>query len=79
LDKAKFIKEMEASIEDLEPGILNAETRFRELPVWDSLAVLTVSNMIDLECGVTFSGEDLRKFETVGALWEEVERRKGDD
>lgn len=71
-----FIAELEELLEDLEPGTLSPDTVYKDLPVWDSLAVLQVINMVDAECGVTVRAEDLRECRTVGELHALVEARR---
>lgn len=60
-----LIAELEASIEGLTPGTLKADTRFRELPAWDSLAALSTLAAVDAVFGIQINGEQLRQCQTV--------------
>lgn len=47
--------------------------KLRELPNWDSLAVLTTLAMIDEQYGVSLSGAELQSCESVEQLFAKVE------
>lgn len=49
----------------------------RELPQWDSLAVLSVIAMLDANYGVNLRAADLQEAASAGALWQTVQSRKG--
>ena len=68
----KFIEDFEEAVEDIEPGSLTAATKYRELKVWDSLAVLTVIAMVDAEYDVRLKAETLKNCETLEALFAQV-------
>lgn len=67
-----FIQHFEDSIDDIQTGSLSGDSRFKELPSWDSLATLTVTDMLDIEYGVRFTGSDLREVDTLAELYEKV-------
>ena len=77
MDLQTFIGNFEEAVEDLEPGTVEGATRFRELEQWDSLAVLTVTAMIDSEYGARVRADDLKGCETVADLFELVKGRSG--
>jgi len=56
---------------------IRAEDSLRDLPNWDSLAILTVLSMVDEEYGVTLSGAELQNCERVADLYTLVEQRSG--
>lgn len=62
---ADFISELEQSYEGCEPGSLRPDTRFRDLPFWDSLAVLTTLAAFDTCFNRQISSDDLKKCETI--------------
>jgi len=62
-----FIKNFEEAVEDVEVGSLTDQTRFKDLKSWDSLAILTVTDTIDMEYGVILRKLD---FESVDTLFE---------
>ncbi len=66
---AEFISELEQSYEGCEAGSLRPETRFRELPYWDSLAVLTTLAAFDSCFNRQISSEDLSKCDTLEDIY----------
>lgn len=70
-----FIKNFEESIEGLDPGSVKPDTVFRDLPQWDSLAVLTTLAMIDAEYEVSVSANELAECATIFDLFEIVKER----
>lgn len=65
-----FIKHIEDSLTELPEGGLTAETDFKELKAWDSLAVLTVTDTIDMEYGVLLKKADYQSCATLQDLYE---------
>jgi len=61
----KFVQELESNLIGLEPGTLSPDTRFRELPLWDSLAALTTLATFDACFGRQISGQQLGECRTV--------------
>lgn len=51
---------------------LSPEQKLRDLPNWDSLAILTTLSMVDEQYGVTLSGADLQACSTVEDLFRRV-------
>jgi len=66
----KFISDVASSIEDVEPGMLDADTEYKRLKSWDSLAVLTVTDTIEMEYGVLLRKSDLDAAVTLSDLFE---------
>ncbi len=71
-----FIREFEASIEELEPGSVTAETRFQDMEQWDSLAVLTTIAMADAEFEVELTANEILACTTIQDLAELVQRKR---
>ncbi|MGB0415577.1 MAG: phosphopantetheine-binding protein [Coraliomargarita sp.] len=72
-----FIGHLEEAVEDIETGALEAGTCYRDLEAWDSLAVLTVIAMVDLEYGVRLKAAILKECATVQELYERVQAQAG--
>ena len=53
---------------------ITADTRYRELDVWGSLASLSIISLIDEEYGKLITGADVRSCDTVRELYEFVEK-----
>ena len=71
----KFIHSFEAAIEALEPGTLSAQTCYKELKTWDSLAILTVADAIEMEYGILLSKKHFESAETVEDLYQYVREK----
>lgn len=67
-----FIAELEVSLNGCERGTLSPECRFRELPFWDSLAVLVTLAVVDSCYKRQISSDDLIKCETIGDIYRMV-------
>jgi len=72
-----FIRHFENAIDDVDVGTLSPDTVFRDLKSWDSLAVLTVTDTIDMECGVLLKKEDFAKAVTLEDLYGLVVNKLG--
>ena len=73
---SKFITIFETAIETIEPGALSAKTLYKELKAWDSLAILTVTDAIEMEYGVLLNRKYFEGAETVGDLYESIQRNE---
>lgn len=72
---AAFIEKFAFAIE-VEASDLSAETKFKELPTWDSINALSIIAMADEEYGVTLSGDDIQNSETLADIQALVESKK---
>lgn len=72
----KFIEDFEESVEDVEVGSLSGDTRFKDLKSWDSLAVLTLTDTVEMEYGVLLSKRLLDEMDTVEAIYAYVAGNK---
>ena len=57
---------------------LAATQKLRDLPNWDSLAILTTLSMVDQEYNVTLSGADLQSCDTVADIYSKVREHNPD-
>ena len=71
-----LITELESSLAGLPPDSLRADTRFRELPVWDSLAALSILAAVDAVLGVQLNGEQLRQCQTIQDIFNLASSRR---
>jgi acyl carrier protein len=55
---------------------IDPQQKIKDLPNWDSLAILTTLSMLDQEYGVSMSGTELQSCETVADLQAKVEAAK---
>lgn len=61
---------------DVEQKEINRNDRFRDYEEWSSLSNLALIAVIDEEYGVVIPPDDFKKIETVGELYDEVQKRK---
>ena len=71
----RFIHILEAAIEAVEPGTLSAQTNYKGLKAWDSLAILTVTDAIEMEYGVLLNRKYFESAETVEDLYEIIREK----
>ncbi|MCK9612060.1 MAG: acyl carrier protein [Bacteroidales bacterium] len=65
MDINELIKKIEAEFEDLKPGSLKPESRFRKVLDWNSVNALTIIALVDSDYDVLLTAEDFMKSETV--------------
>jgi len=70
----KYVTDMAEALE-METTQLTAETEYKELANWDSLAALSVIAMTDENYNVSIGGDDIEKSRTVHELWNLVAQR----
>lgn len=75
MDSKKFIENLAEAIELDEFDALNGETKFRELPEWDSLSYLSVIAMMDEEYDTQIESEDFKKIETINDIINFIEKK----
>ena len=64
-----FIAQIEEEFDDLEPGTLNAESKFREMFEWNSIYALILIALVKTEYDVAVNAEDISKAKTVNDLY----------
>lgn len=60
--------ELIAEILDVEPGVLNQETKLSDLDEWDSIALISFMAMIDDEFDKVVKGSIVKEQKTVADL-----------
>lgn len=65
----EFARKIENEIDSIEPGSLQADTNYREIPEWSSMHALILIALAETEYGVALTGEDLRKCHTVRDIY----------
>jgi acyl carrier protein len=71
----EFIKYIEDEFDDLKPGVLKADSKFREVFEWNSINALILIAMVKTEYDVTLSADDLIKSKTVNDIYSLIEKR----
>ena len=72
----EFTSKIENEIDGIQPGSLQPDTNFRALAEWSSMHSLILIAFIDVEYGVTISGEDLLNSKTINDLFNLVKSRQ---
>lgn len=72
----EFIDKFVEIFDDVDASTLSADTKFRELEDWDSIAGLSVIAMADEEYGVTLNADDMKACQTLGDLFEKINSKK---
>ena len=70
-----FIQQFEESLDGLEAGTVDEVTAFKELKEWDSLAILTLTDTIDLEYGVLLKKSEIESCDSVRSLFDLVQSK----
>lgn len=69
----EFIKKISAELEDTPADLLTADTNYKELDEWGSLASLSIISMIEEEYGKLITGADVRARNSIKELYDFVE------
>jgi acyl carrier protein len=77
MDIADFISHIEEEYEDITPGTLKPESKFREIFEWSSINALILIALVKTEYGVTMQAQDIASSNTIEDLYKIVESRAG--
>lgn len=61
--------------EDTDVKVFTFDTNFRNLDEWDSLIAMSFIAMADAEYGVKVTGDEIKKADTIGDLYELVKNK----
>ncbi len=75
-DIFEFIKKIEFEIDEIDEGMLQPETNYREMEGWSSMLGLIFIALIDTEYDVTINGEELINCATIQDLYDVVKAKK---
>ena len=71
-----FVRNFENAIFGIDPNTLTADTRFREIEQWESIALLCLLAMIDTEYNIQVSGMELKQCHTLREIFAIVSAKK---
>ena len=71
----EFIEKFAEAI-DIEANELTADTEFRTLDEWDSVAYISVIAMMDEEYDIQIEMAQFKQLKTLGAIAEYIEKNK---
>lgn len=75
MDIKEFIEKFAEAI-DIEASELTADTEFRTLDEWDSVAYISVIAMMDEEYDIQIEMAQFKQLKTLGAIAEYIEKNK---
>jgi acyl carrier protein len=70
-----FIDKLEVELDDIEPGTLSPNSRFREMENWSSMYALILIAFTDVEYNVSLNGDDLRHAQTIQDIFDIVKAK----
>lgn len=73
----EFIENFAAQFDDTEADQFTAETKFKQLDEWSSLAALSIIAMVDDEYDVIIKGNDIISSDTIKDLFDVVVNLRG--
>jgi len=71
-----FIRKIEKEFDDLTPGMLSPESRYKEVFEWNSINALILVAMVKTEYDITLSPADLIASKTISDIFNVIENRK---
>ena len=71
----EFTHNLEAELDELEPGTLKPDTGYRDLKNWSSMYALIIIAFVDINFGITLNGADLKNTVTVKDLYNLVQEK----
>ena len=75
MNATEFIEKFAEAL-DVDASELSAETEFRALDEWDSLAYLSVIAMLDEEYDIQIEQPEFKKLSTLQAIMDYIEANK---
>ena len=75
MDIQTFIEKFAEAV-DVDANVLTAETEFRNLDEWDSVAYISVIAMMDEEYDIQIEMAQFKKLKTLGAIAAYIEENK---
>lgn len=70
-----FITKIENEYDDLTPGIIKPESKFRDVFEWNSINALILIAMVKTEYGVLIDADDIQKSQTINDLFTIIKSR----
>lgn len=69
MEEEEFTRKFAECFNQTEVSLIKPATEFKKLEEWGSMLALIVIAMIDADYGKTITAEDLKKAETISALY----------
>ena len=72
----ELIQKIEVEFDDLTPGILKPESRFKEILNWNSINAAVLYILIEYEYGAAITPEDFKNISTITELAERIDSKR---
>ncbi|GGK78174.1 acyl carrier protein [Rufibacter glacialis] len=77
MEAKAFIDNFREQFIDADEITVGMDTRFRDLPTWDSLTGMSILVMIQDDYQVSFTAEELKQCNTVQEVYDKVSLKQG--
>ena len=67
-----FVQDFESAVDGIPAGSIKPDTKFHDLPQWDSLALLSILALVDGNYNVQVSGKEVQACTTIEDLFKLV-------
>jgi acyl carrier protein len=78
MDINEFANKFASQFEDVEKMEVNADTKFRDLPTWDSMTAMCVQAMVLDDYNVVLSDQDFKFMSTLKEVFDFVLAKRND-
>lgn len=72
---AEFINHFAEQFDETEVSEFKADTKFKDLDEWDSMAALSIIAMVDEEYDKTINGDDIKAASSISDLYNIVQSK----
>ena len=69
MELQEFVKNFAIQFEDADIKLFKADTKFRDIEGWSSLAALFIIGMVDEKYKIKIKGDDIKKSKTIEELF----------
>lgn len=75
MEMNEFIEKFSQQFENIDVKDLDESTHFKEFDEWSSLIALYIISMVDEEYNVALVGEEIQRADTIGDIYNIVQRK----
>ena len=72
----EFVQLFAEQLDDTDPEVITAETKYHDLDEWSSLITLSLIAVVDEEFDVALTGDDIQQAVTVKELYDKIVSRQ---
>jgi len=71
-----FIDNLKDAVENFEDIEISANTNFKALSTWDSIALISIMAVVSANYSVALAAEDILNATTIEDLWNKIQSKK---